>query len=109
MNLRQRQSATAYASEFRTLAYKPERDESALTSHFYERLQDRVKDAVISVSRPDSLQGMIDTAVKIDERQYERDIDKRADTRLRPAKRQSRGDPMKTDVNKEKGSRTKTC
>ena len=88
MILRQRQSATAYASEFMMLAHKPEWDESALTSHFYEGLQDRVKDAVIAVSRPDSLQGMIDTAVKIDERQYERDIDKRAEDTSRPNAKQ---------------------
>ena len=110
--LRQKQSAAVYASEFQTLAYELDWDDSALASHFYEGLQPRVKDATITVDRPDTLDEMIETATKIDYRQYERYVDRRSPgaqpgTRKKP---QFKGGPMQLDASEErKGSRTKTC
>ena len=95
LTLRQRQAASVYAARFRTLANTIEWDEGAQASHFYEGLNDRVKDAMVAVQTPDTLAGMIDTAVKMDNRQYERYVDKTSSATSGPRKkRQLRGDPM---------------
>ena len=107
-NLRQRTSAAVYAAAFRTLAYKIDWDDSSLTAHFYQGLHDRVKDAMVAVERPDSLEAMIETAVRIDDRQQERYFDKQVRSKRPNRGKQSIGDPMEIDVS-EKGTRTKTC
>src|SRR5271156_7165424 len=51
-------------------------DDAALTSQFYQGLKDNVKDDIVRGERPDTLQEMIATAVKINNRLYERQLEK---------------------------------
>ena len=75
--LKQTQSPMVYGSKFKTLSYVIKWDDAALASHFYEKLKNRVKDAMVAMDRPKSLQEMIQVAVRIDDRQHGRFVDKK--------------------------------
>ena len=108
--LKQTQSAMIYGSKFKTLSYAIKWDDAALASHFYEKLKNRVKDAMVAMDRPESLQKMIEVAVKIDDRQHDRFIDKKTWSKPVPKNRyQSKGDPMELDVTEEKRFRKIFC
>ena len=53
--LKQTQSAMVYGSRFKTLVYIIKRDDAAFASKFYEKLKNRVKDAMFAMDRPESL------------------------------------------------------
>jgi len=74
--LRQTSSANKYVAEFQQTASRLMWDDAALTSQFYQGLKDNVKDDIVRGERPDTLQEMIATAVKIDNRLYERQLEK---------------------------------
>ncbi|PNH26214.1 hypothetical protein BJF96_g7149 [Verticillium dahliae] len=76
LQLKQTGPATKYATEFRLLASRLDWTESALMARFYEGLKDAVKDDLIREDRPETLTEYIAMAVKIDDRQYERRIEK---------------------------------
>ena len=59
LTLKQTQSAMVSGSKFKILAYTISRDDAALASKFYERLKDKVKDAMVAMDRPESLDDMI--------------------------------------------------
>ena len=44
-----------YGSKFKTLSYAIKWDDAAFASHFYEKLKNRVKDAMTAMDRPESL------------------------------------------------------
>ena len=46
-------------------------------AQFYKGLKDRVKDDVARVNRPSQPQSMITLAIRIDDRQYERELEKK--------------------------------
>ena len=105
--LRQQKSMAIYAAQFKTLAYKTDWEDSALKAHFYKRLNDRVKDVMVTIEESSTLAEIIELATRIDIRQYEKYIDKQAHTKTEPVKRQFREDSMKLDVTETKESRTK--
>ena len=74
--LKQTQSTMVYGSRFKTLAYTIKWDDAAFASKFYEKLKNKVKDTMVAMDRPESLKDMIDIAVKIDDRQHDRFVDK---------------------------------
>jgi hypothetical protein len=76
MRLTQKRSAINYASLFQQYAAHTEWDDAAQTAQFYRGLKDAVKNDVSRSERPASLQGMINLAVKIDNRQYERKLER---------------------------------
>ena len=47
-------------------------------TQFYKRLKDRVKDNVARVNRQSQLQSMITLAIQIDDRQYERELERKS-------------------------------
>ena len=53
--LKQTQSAMVYGSRFKTLAYTIKWDDAALASKFYEKLKNRVKNAMVAMDKPESL------------------------------------------------------
>ena len=57
--LKQTQSTMVYGSRFKTLAYTIRWDDAALASKFYEKLKNKVKDAMVAMDRPKSLKNMI--------------------------------------------------
>ena len=77
-SLRQTGSAADYASKFQQLAAQTQWEAVPLVAQFYKKLKDRVKDNVAQVNRPSQLQSMITLAIRIDDRQYERELEKKS-------------------------------
>ena len=75
--MKQTQSTMVYGSRFKTLAYIIKWDDAAFASKFYEKLKNKVKDAMVAMDKPKSLENMINIAVKIDDRQYNKFVDKK--------------------------------
>lgn len=77
-NLKQRGSATEYAAKYRQITSRLEDwDSEPLMAQFYEGLKDEVKDELVKEDRPDELSKYIAMAVRIDNRLYERRMEKR--------------------------------
>ena len=76
-SLRQTGSAANYASKFQQLAAQTQWGAVSLVAQFYKGLKDRVKDNVAQVNRPSQLQSMITLAIRIDDRQYERELERK--------------------------------
>ena len=66
--------AANYASKFQLLAAQTQWGAVPLVAQFYKKLKDRVKDDVARVNQPSQLQSMIILAIRIDDRQYEREL-----------------------------------
>ena len=78
MQLRQRGSAAKFASEFKQVASKTEwSDDDALMTIFYAGLREDVKDEVSKEDRPDDFDTYVERIVKIDNRLYERRLEKK--------------------------------
>ena len=102
--LKQTQSTMVYGSRFKTLAYTIKWDDAAFVSKFYEKLKNRVKDAMVVMDRPESLENMINVAVKIDDRQHDRFVDKKTWSKpILKNKPQFKRDPMEFDATEKKG------
>ncbi|KAF6805928.1 reverse transcriptase domain protein [Colletotrichum sojae] len=77
MNLTQKGSASKDGSEFRQITSKLEWGDEALIAKFYQGLKEDVKDELARTDRPDELHLFIDMAVKIDNRLYERRLERK--------------------------------
>ncbi len=75
-NLRQKIFAATYSISFQHIATNTEWNDAALTSQFYQRLREKVKDEIARIDRLADLQKMIFRAMIIDNRQYERRLEK---------------------------------
>ena len=71
-------STSVYASDFRQLACDINWDEEALMSQFYWGLRDDVKDLLLSLPDPQTLNEAISQAVKCDNRLFQRRQDQRS-------------------------------
>ena len=106
--LKQTQSAMIYGSKFKTLSYVIKWDDAALTSHFYGKLKNRVKNTMVAMDRPKSLQEMIQVAIKIDDRQHDRFVDKKTWSKSIPKnKPQFKKDLMEFNVTKKRDFKKK--
>ena len=105
--LKQTQSIMVYGSKFKILIYTIKWDNAALASKFYEKLKNKIKDAMVAVDRPESLENMINIAVKINDRQYNRFVDRKTWSKPIPKKNYNFKNPMKLDVIGKK--KKKTC
>lgn len=76
-NLRQTGSAATYTAEFQQYCGKTDWEDAALKAQYYRGLKDFVKDEIARSDRPDSLDDMIELAIKIDNRNYERNLEKK--------------------------------
>jgi hypothetical protein len=77
-SIQQRGPVSKYKAEFQTLVVKTSWDDQAITSHFYRGLKDVIKDEIARRdSRPATFQEMYEIALKIDERIYERQMEKK--------------------------------
>jgi hypothetical protein len=76
-HLRQKGSAANYTAEFQQLATRTQWGEAALQAQYYRGLKDSVKDEISRSDKPDDLNDMIQMAVKIDNRLYERTLEKK--------------------------------
>ena len=77
LNVKQKGSAGAYAAEFKRLSAKLNWGEEALLVQFYGGLRDNVKDELSKEDRPDTLHEYIAKAIKIDNRLYERQLERK--------------------------------
>lgn len=75
--LRQRGSAAKYTAEFQRYSTKTNWNDDALRDQYYEGLKDLVKDELLRREKPGSLEEMTDMAVEIDNRFYERSLEKK--------------------------------
>lgn len=92
-NLRQgNKSAALLAADFRRIAVDVDWTISSLIDAFYDALNDRVKDRIIELERPRTLEEYIELAIKIDDRQVQRLNEKNHSSTLKstpPKKTQS--------------------
>jgi hypothetical protein len=75
-NLRQQGSATDYASKFHQLSSRVNWDQAAFAAVFYKGLKDTVKDELARLDRPDDLMPLVELAIRIDNRLWERRLEK---------------------------------
>ena len=101
--LKQTQTVMIYESRLKTLSYVIKWDDAALAPHFYERLKNRVKDTMVAMDRLESLQKMIKVAIRIDDRQHYRFVNRKTWSKSIPKnKLQFKRDPMELDVIEKK-------
>ena len=74
--LRQIEFAFTYVVMFQSIAFNIQWDDYSQTSQFYQRLKKEIKNDIARKERSISLRTMIETAVKIDNRLYERRMKK---------------------------------
>lgn len=74
---RQTTSASAYLAAFRQIASRLGWDDSPLQTQFYAGLKDGVKDELSKLDRPEDFAEFAKMAVKIDDRIYERQLERR--------------------------------
>ena len=65
---RSRQTFLLDLGRNKTLIYTIKWDDAAFVSKFYEKLKNKIKNAMVAMDRPDSLKNMINIAVKVDDR-----------------------------------------
>ena len=70
-------STMVYKSKFKILVYTIIWDDAAFVSRFYGKLKTKIKDAMVAMDRPESLKNMINIAVKTDDRQYNKFVNKK--------------------------------
>ncbi len=75
-NLQQKIFAATYSISFQHIATNMKWNDAALTSQFYQRLQEKVKNEIARIDRLVDLQKMIFRVMIIDNRQYERRLEK---------------------------------
>jgi hypothetical protein len=74
--LRQTGPASQYTATFRRLAMDSEWDNTALTTMYYSGLKDTIKDELSRGEQPDTLSELIDKVITIDERLFERQMER---------------------------------
>lgn len=79
-NLKQRGSAADYTAKFRQITARLGWDDEPLMAAYYAGLKDEVKDELTKLDRPEEFTDYIATAVKIDNRLYERRMEKKGGT-----------------------------
>ena len=105
--MKQTQSTMVYGSRFKILTYIIKWDDAALVSKFYEKLKNKIKNAMVAMDKPKSLKNMINIAVKIDDRQHDRFVDKKTWSKPIPKnKPQFKRDPMELNVTKKRFKKT---
>jgi hypothetical protein len=75
--LRQTTSASAYSVEFRRIMAQLDWNDAPKMDAFYRGLKDAVKDELIKDERPGSFDQYVQDAIKIDNRLFERQLEKR--------------------------------
>jgi len=110
-NLRQKIFVATYSTSFQHIAMNTKWDDAVLISQFYQRLREKVKNEIVRIDKSVDLQKMIFRAIIIDNRQYERRLEKDKESatsvvlsrKFKKKRRQSYYDsqPMKLDANRK--------
>src|SRR3982074_3556800 len=75
LRLKQTKSAAAYSVEFQSIVSALDLDENSKCLFLYERLIPDVKDAIALVGRETTFSALVDQAISIDQRMYQRRIE----------------------------------
>ena len=75
--LRQTKSASAYSAEFQTISAGLGINDAGLRIMFYQGLKPEIKDTMATIGRADTFFGLINQAVEIDQRKYQRSLEER--------------------------------
>ena len=89
--LHQTKSVSEYAASFRQITSKLDYDDEPLMMMFYRGLKTEVKDELYKEDRPDNIAKYIAMAVQIDNRQWERRVEKQHERRGNTQYTPSRG------------------
>jgi hypothetical protein len=81
-DLVQRTSAIEYTTQFQTLATQVEWNDEALMAQYKRGLKAKVQDAIILMEDAENLRELIDQAIKIDNRIYQREQAKKGQDRV---------------------------
>ena len=84
--LKQTKSAAEYAVEFQTLAIQSGLPEAALFTPFYNGLKLQVKDELYKIDRPEKFEKYVDMAITMDQRSFERYLEKKGSGRTSVSK-----------------------
>lgn len=110
--LKQKGSAVTYTAEFQQHATLTNWGDEAICDQYYMGLKDHVKDEIARADKPDDLKEMIELAQKIDNRHYERQLEKRGGTsshqwtqRRRPQQKSHWPQAMELDATFKQGGR----
>jgi len=76
-SIQQHGSATAYTAQFQQWSGRTSWNEEALIHRYYVGLKDTIKDELARMDRPDSLEELITQAIRIDNRHFERNREKK--------------------------------
>jgi hypothetical protein len=82
--LRQTGSAQHFAREFKRIASKLEWDDESQMELFYDGLREDVKDKLADKDRPDTFDKFVEMAIKIDNRNYARRLEKKGEASFVP-------------------------
>jgi Ty3 transposon capsid-like protein len=74
--LKQTRSVTQYASEFRRISSLANWNDPALKSQFYVGLKDIIKDYLVRLDQPNTLDELIELSINADNRLYDRYLEK---------------------------------
>lgn len=77
--LKQNNSVSLYATEFSRLSTQLGWNEAALCAHFYRGLKPNIKDQLALIDRPTELQRLMELSIKLDNRLYERYVERKLD------------------------------
>jgi RNase H-like domain found in reverse transcriptase/Reverse transcriptase (RNA-dependent DNA polymerase)/Integrase zinc binding domain/Chromo (CHRromatin Organisation MOdifier) domain/Retrotransposon gag protein len=110
--LRQKGAATAYAAEFQQYSFRTSWNDDALMAEFYKGLKDSVKDEMARMeNRGKTLQQMITVAIRIDNRLYERSLERKGQytpghaRKSQPQQRSRWPEAMEIDSARQQGPR----
>src|SRR5271169_2096193 len=84
-HLRQTSSAAAYAAEFRRYATILNWEDEPLAHRFYQGLKDPIKDEIVRFGRPNQLEPLVQLAIDIDSRLYDRALERSLDIKPPPS------------------------
>jgi hypothetical protein len=82
-NLRQKGSTAEYTTKFRQITSRLGWDDEPLMAAYYAGLKDDVKDELVKMDRPKQFDSYVAAAIKIDNRQYERRMERRGQNPVR--------------------------
>ncbi|KFY60593.1 hypothetical protein V496_05287 [Pseudogymnoascus sp. VKM F-4515 (FW-2607)] len=109
MKIQQKGSVTSYTAEFQQWQGRTDWNDDALRARYYDGLKDSIKDEIARGVRPDDLEKLILTATLIDNRHYERRLEKGGQKptwiQKKPKQRNYWPQPMELDATFKQGGR----
>jgi transposase InsO family protein len=106
--LKQTGSASTYAAEFQQVISHLDWDEDAYIAIFEDGLKDDVKDELVRVERPKTLSDMVATTVRMDNRLYERYLQRKETRQWRSQGQRPFGHQRRHDNRRPNNQRSRT-